>query len=208
MQYSKKLRGISKRIEKIMDAEGVAGIVILYEPQISEFLIKLEAPFSAVHRVNVGLDQGFRIRAKAADFKGGEKERNQFLDNTVNMLVVLQDLLGITFMQVSEITNGLRDKFDIKEEHGSIREGLEEDNFIESTVESGITMTSEQWLEQPQFKGLVIQDPDGWDRNNFEYSFKEELITMAEFQERISRSTINLQSYRGLFKDRNKDQLN
>ena len=38
--------------------------------------------------------------------------------------------------------------------------------------------------------GLVIMDPDGWDRTNFNYSFREELITEAEFKKRVSSSTI------------------
>jgi len=37
---------------------------------------------------------------------------------------------------------------------------------------------------------IISIDPDGWDRNNYEYSFNEELITKDEFMNRIASSTI------------------
>lgn len=50
--------------------------------------------------------------------------------------------------------------------------------------------TSQQWYEIiPKKYKLVIYDPDGWDRMNYEYSFHEELITTEEFQMRLSNST-------------------
>jgi hypothetical protein len=51
--------------------------------------------------------------------------------------------------------------------------------------------TSKEWYELVQAKtGLVIMDPDGWDRKNYDYSFNEELITKLEFDWRLSMSTI------------------
>jgi hypothetical protein len=35
-------------------------------------------------------------------------------------------------------------------------------------------------------------DYDGWDRNNFDYSFKEELITSEEFDRRLEISTLRV----------------
>jgi hypothetical protein len=51
--------------------------------------------------------------------------------------------------------------------------------------------TSKDWLESvsPEY-GLVIMDPDGWDRTNYHYSFNEELITIDEFKRRVFMSTI------------------
>lgn len=52
--------------------------------------------------------------------------------------------------------------------------------------------TSKQWYEQiPLEHSLVILDADGWDRNNFDHSFNEELITKEEFDKRLSSSTIS-----------------
>ena len=50
--------------------------------------------------------------------------------------------------------------------------------------------TSEQWYELiPKEYGLIIYDPDGWDRENYQFSFFEELITKEEFKERVFNST-------------------
>ena len=50
--------------------------------------------------------------------------------------------------------------------------------------------TSQQWCETiPAKYKLVIMDPDGWDRKNYQYSFHEEKITKDEFMMRMSRST-------------------
>lgn len=50
--------------------------------------------------------------------------------------------------------------------------------------------TSKEWFEEvPEEHGLIIIDPDGWDRKNYEYSFNEELITKEEFMKRLNYST-------------------
>ncbi len=50
--------------------------------------------------------------------------------------------------------------------------------------------TSEQWnLECGNY---TIYDVDGWDRSNFQFSWKQELITLDEFQRRLSLSTIKI----------------
>lgn len=52
--------------------------------------------------------------------------------------------------------------------------------------------TSEEWYNLPEYNHITIYDPDGWDRDNFKFSFKKELISEAEFIDRINRSTILL----------------
>lgn len=47
--------------------------------------------------------------------------------------------------------------------------------------------TSQQWNVKYQYK---LVDHDGWDRSNFDYSYKIEKITESEFIKRVSRSTI------------------
>ena len=51
--------------------------------------------------------------------------------------------------------------------------------------------TSEQWATEllPQMK-IKILDHDGWDRNNFQYSWQQELITKEEFEKRLCSCTI------------------
>lgn len=53
-----------------------------------------------------------------------------------------------------------------------------------------IKKTSAEWSkEHPE---IIILDPDGWDRENFDYSWSEELITEAEFNRRSVYSTCML----------------
>lgn len=53
--------------------------------------------------------------------------------------------------------------------------------------------TSQTWLEYiPRSYSLRIIDPDGWDRENYEYSFNEELVTWGEFMNRLSNSTVSV----------------
>lgn len=51
--------------------------------------------------------------------------------------------------------------------------------------------TSSEWkrLVLQKYR-LMILDPDGWDRKNFQYSFFLEKISQMEFTQRLSRSTI------------------
>lgn len=52
------------------------------------------------------------------------------------------------------------------------------------------TKTSEQWFKDEEFKHIQIIDADGWNRDNFEYSWFVEEITKIQFIGRILRSTI------------------
>ncbi len=49
--------------------------------------------------------------------------------------------------------------------------------------------SSEEWQREFKDKILVL-DPDGWDRKNFEYSWKKEKISLAEFKKRCEKSTL------------------
>ena len=46
--------------------------------------------------------------------------------------------------------------------------------------------TSEEWAKE---KKVVVLDPDGWDRMNYDYSWFEEEIDEAEFDRRVMEST-------------------
>ena len=60
---------------------------------------------------------------------------------------------------------------------------------------AGNLKTSVEWAEDYY---EIILDPDGWDRGNYDYSWKIELITREEFEIRANRSTTKL---RGKWKD-------
>lgn len=58
-------------------------------------------------------------------------------------------------------------------------------------VETAPTMTSYEWLNQTQYRGITLLDPDGWDRSSpqaFNRAMHEQ-IDEREFMERMRRST-------------------
>lgn len=48
--------------------------------------------------------------------------------------------------------------------------------------------TPDEWLKTPEFKGIVVLDPDGWDRRGFQRSWPEP-IDHATFTGRLVKST-------------------
>ena len=65
-----------------------------------------------------------------------------------------------------------------------------------SVSDAEILKTSAEWYEVVCVpKGILIYDPDGWDRRNYDYSFSVEKITEKEFQNRLSISTISIVSF-------------
>lgn len=53
--------------------------------------------------------------------------------------------------------------------------------------------TSEQW-EKEDKSSVIVLDPDGWDRSNYQYSYYEELITLEEYNMRKMMSTCKFPS--------------
>lgn len=53
--------------------------------------------------------------------------------------------------------------------------------------------SAEGWLDHPDYHGVTIMDPDGWDRKNFAVSWAE-LISKREFESRMCNSTVILRS--------------
>jgi hypothetical protein len=47
--------------------------------------------------------------------------------------------------------------------------------------------TSEEW--QQIYPTIKVLDPDGWNRENFQYSWFEEKITISEYNSRLFIST-------------------
>ena len=57
-----------------------------------------------------------------------------------------------------------------------------------SASEHGPFLTSYAWLQHPDFAGVKVIDPDGWNRAYFEDSWNER-ISREEFEKRLARST-------------------
>ena len=51
-----------------------------------------------------------------------------------------------------------------------------------------IKLTSAEW--QNIYRKFQVLDPDGWDRQNYQYSWYEEKIDRNEYDKRLAQSTI------------------
>jgi len=50
--------------------------------------------------------------------------------------------------------------------------------------------TSREWCRELRIAQRDILDPDGWDRTNFDYSFRAEKVSLEEFGDRLGCSTV------------------
>lgn len=48
--------------------------------------------------------------------------------------------------------------------------------------------TPDEWLAMPDFEGVKVLDPDGWDRDHLQVSWSES-ITRGVFESRLASST-------------------
>ena len=51
--------------------------------------------------------------------------------------------------------------------------------------------TPEEWLATEEYAGHTVLDPDGWNRRDFQNSWREPL-TKEEFDARLSKSTVQI----------------
>ena len=52
--------------------------------------------------------------------------------------------------------------------------------------------TSSEWLHNEEFKGTLIEEPTGWDSENWEEDFYKKKITRGEFVTRLIKSTFKM----------------
>ena len=74
----------------------------------------------------------------------------------------------------------------IKNYENLVNKEYEENETVE------ILRTSAEWIKEnlPQLANITIRDDDGWDRDNFDYSYYKEKITLDEFLKRVFNSTL------------------
>jgi len=101
MQYSPKLKKAMEQIKEILKEHDIAAHVVLHTPGFSEYLNHIEPSYSCASLENGGV----RVRAKAEDFGGDKKIRDQKIQDTVNMVSHFTDILGrdaLNFMDLTE----------------------------------------------------------------------------------------------------------
>lgn len=105
MQYHPKLKAVMKQIQKILDANDVAAMVVLAVPGHAEFRCDLSKPWNSVVKKNS--DGTFVIRGKREHFVSDEDRRTK-LSNTCNMLANLSVTAmqcGLNMAELSELAD-------------------------------------------------------------------------------------------------------
>ena len=117
--FSPKLKSAMAEIKEIVERYDIGGVVILHTPGNSEYANFLEPSYSCASFEQTSEGVGIRFRSKAADFKGGAKERNERIEDTanlMNMLAVTTGQVSLSLMDISEKLDGY-----VKSEHGKMK---------------------------------------------------------------------------------------
>ena len=63
-----------------------------------------------------------------------------------------------------------------------------EDSKSDKQSDNNSLKTSSEWLHDEEFKGTLIEEPTGWDSDNWEEDFYKKKITRGEFVTRLIKS--------------------
>ena len=119
MQYSPKCKKAMKEIEEIMKKYELGGAVILHDGNLhlSEYMQHISPPYSCAKweypAPNV---YGIRFRAKAEDYGGDKEKRNKAINDTVNLLIHLQNVSKMFYDNFSAAMSMLRKHIEIIED--------------------------------------------------------------------------------------------
>lgn len=101
-----------KEIAAVVEKYDVGALVVLHLPGHSEWMTKLNPSYSCARFT----DGGIRIRAKAEDFGGDTKQRDQKLTDTANMLMHLSTIGGEQALIIGQVSKAV-DKL-LEADHG------------------------------------------------------------------------------------------
>lgn len=103
MQYSPKLKKAAQEIQKILTENDIAGVVILQTPGFGEYVLNLSTTYSCIKIDH----QTGEIRARARlqeDFNGNKKQWNETVQNTSNMLEIINKVGNPLLNAISELS--------------------------------------------------------------------------------------------------------
>lgn len=101
MEFSPKLKRVMAQIKAILDAEDVAGLVVLHTPGYSEYLQNLTPSYSCMK-----WEQGGRVRflSKLSDYNGNAAAKRKKEEDTSNMLNLIGTTAGHSAMQMLDLS--------------------------------------------------------------------------------------------------------
>lgn len=91
MEYSPKLKNAMLQIKNILDANDIAGVVVLHTPGYGEHLIKIDPSYSAakIEHLPNG-EEAIRVKIKTKET--GKAKAKQLSEDTTNMFHILTSL--------------------------------------------------------------------------------------------------------------------
>lgn len=124
MDYSPKLKKVMERIKLILKSENVGASVVLHAPGFSEFYLHVDPDYSCAKMEN----NGVRIRAKLADFKGNKTNRDLAITDTINLLVHLADTSGQTSLMLYHLLDEVKKHIDFDSDEGNLSSHTTQNN--------------------------------------------------------------------------------
>lgn len=111
-----KLQIVTARIKEILEADDIAGAVILCSPSHLEFLLKLNATWNCI----IEQPNGYRIRSRREDFQT-EEARRASNQNTSGTILGMRDVLIDQAEKLTELAQALGRHWEIA--HRTTSEG-------------------------------------------------------------------------------------
>lgn len=124
MNYDPKLKKVMEQIKLILKANNVGASIVLHRPGFSEFYLHVNPDYSCITMEN----QGLRIRAKASDFGGDKKKRNQVIEDSVSLIQHLADTSGSTSLMMYNVLDQLKKVMDIDSSDGNMTDHTTQNN--------------------------------------------------------------------------------
>lgn len=122
MQYSPKLKRVMAEIKAIMEREDLTGIVILHEPEFSEFLLKVDTAESCAR-----IDQYGQLHITTKHFLTRERKKKA-VEHTANMFVHLTDVGKAVVGSCMQALSYMEQKFEIRRTGGGFTSNAQQNN--------------------------------------------------------------------------------
>ncbi len=100
MYYNPKLKKAAAEIKQILEAHDIAGVLVLHSPGNSEYILHITPSYSCASLEG----DTIRFRAKASDYNGNTKIRDQKIADTANMMALLSETTAHNAMQLITVS--------------------------------------------------------------------------------------------------------
>lgn len=112
--YSPKLKEAMEQIQKILKANDIAGLCILYDRGFGEFLNHLETSNSVFFYEQTQDGLAVRFRSKLEDFGGDREAQRKATEYSVGYLRICLDIMAMQTIVYKQVYNHISQRMDIE----------------------------------------------------------------------------------------------